>query len=289
MHHNDKRIVLFSDMDGTFLDHDKTISDKNMAAIRRLRESGGMFVMATGRILQATRHYFEPLSLDCPCILCNGSMIYDCRTGEVAWAVSLDRDITFSLIRDVLDKFPQVAAEVCMPEGIYVVQLNDVERMHWKLAGFSPLPEVVDSLDDVPEGDISKILFSIPEELMPEVESYWTTLRYHDTVEFVTSSPIFFEILPKGSSKGAAMKKLMEIYRLEGCYTVAMGDYDNDIEMLRYADLAACPSNAHDTVKQVCDIVTDTDCDGGSVADVIDTLLRKGSFERAHRSSEVSI
>ncbi|MBQ5312290.1 MAG: HAD hydrolase family protein, partial [Oscillospiraceae bacterium] len=57
------RIVFFSDMDGTLLNHDKTISQKNLDAIARLRKAGGMFVVATGRIIQATRHYFEPIKL----------------------------------------------------------------------------------------------------------------------------------------------------------------------------------------------------------------------------------
>ncbi|MBQ7990277.1 MAG: HAD family phosphatase [Oscillospiraceae bacterium] len=272
---SNRRIVLFSDMDGTFLNHDKTISERNMQAISDLREDGGMFILATGRILQASRHYFEPLSLDCPCILCNGAMVYDCGTKQVKWSLSLDRDIAFDHIGRILTRFPFAAAEVCMPDGICVVNINDVERMHWKLAGFSPLPTVVGSLDDVPEGEISKILYSVPEDRLSEVQQFCSGLPDREAGEYVVSARTFIEMLPHGCSKGSAMKKLIEIYGLDDCFTAAMGDYDNDIEMLGYADFAACPSNARENVKQVCDLVTDTDCEGGSVADVIYHLLEK--------------
>ncbi|MBQ5312291.1 MAG: HAD hydrolase family protein, partial [Oscillospiraceae bacterium] len=91
--------------------------------------------------------------------------------------------------------------------------------------------------------------------------------------DFVVSAPWFAEMLPKDCSKGTAMKKLLELYGLETAKTVAMGDYDNDITMLQNASFAACPSNARECVKDICDAVTDSDCEGGSVADIIDLVL----------------
>ena len=70
------------------------------------------------------------------------------------------------------------------------------------------------------------------------------------------------------------MKRLIDLYGLEGYRIVAMGDYDNDMEMLRLADVSACPCNAQSCVRDICDIVTESDCEGGSVADVIDMVLQ---------------
>ena len=63
------KIIFFSDMDGTLLNADKTLSEENLKAILRLREAGGKFIVATGRVIQATRHYFEPVGVDFPVIL----------------------------------------------------------------------------------------------------------------------------------------------------------------------------------------------------------------------------
>ena len=265
------KILFFSDMDGTLLSKDKKLSEKNMTAIRRLVDRGGKFIVATGRVIQATRHYFRPMGLDLPCILCNGGMIYDCAQNKVMWSRSLDTKLARRHIRQLLDAFPDVCAEICTPDCIYDVQINEEEKAHWKMAGFTA--EIMDSLDDVPDGEWSKVLFAVNEKRIPAFAEYCMTLEGYEKAEYVTSGHIFHEMLPKNCTKGEAMLRLIDIYGLQDCFTVAMGDYDNDVEMLENANLAACPVSARDSVKKVSDIITDTDNDGGSVADVIDLLL----------------
>ncbi len=267
------KIIFFSDMDGTLLSKDKTLSKRNSDAIVRLRQAGGMFVVATGRVLQATAHYFTPIGLDCPVILCNGGMIYDCGTNSVKWSEYLPEEKARAMVAQLIDKFPEACAEICRPEGIYDVNINDYEKHHWKIGGFTA--NIVKSLDDVPHGDWCKILFAMPETSIVLFAEYAKTLEFAGDVEFVTSSTIFHEMLPKDCSKGYAVKKFKELYGFDGCVTVAMGDYNNDMAMLEYADFAACPSNAINEVKAVCDMVCRADCTEGAVAETIDYILSK--------------
>ncbi len=267
------KLLFFSDMDGTLLKSDKTLSERNMDAIMRLRDAGGQFIIATGRVIQATRHYFDPMGLRIPCILCNGGMIYDCAQNKVVWSKSLDKHLASAHIARLIERFPDVCAEICTPQGIYDININDIEYSHWKLAGFTA--EIVDSADDIPAGEEwSKVLFAMEEGRIPEFAQYCRELEDADKCEFITSGRIFHEMLPKNCSKGEAMLRFIEHYGLHDRMTAAMGDYDNDIEMLRNADLAACPSSAQECVKDVCDIVTGSDSENDSVADVIDMILR---------------
>ncbi len=267
----DKSKILFlSDMDGTLLNADKTLSEENMNAIIRLRESGASFAVATGRVLQATRHYFEPAGIDCPVILCNGGMIYDCKNDSVIWSEYLPEEKSRLMIAELLRKFPEACAEICTPDGIYDVQINDYERHHWKIGGFTA--EILESLDDVPSGNWCKVLFAMPEDSIRPFAEYCLTLDCADSVEFITSSTIFHEMLPKNCSKGTAMKRLAKHYGSD-IVTVAMGDYNNDLEMLRLADFAACPSNAIDEVKAACDFVCKSDCSHGAAAELIEYIL----------------
>lgn len=266
------KIVFLSDMDGTLLSVDKKLPERNAEAIVRLRRAGGMFTAATGRVIQATKHYFEPLGIECPAILCNGGMIYDCAENEVKWSEYLPEENARKLCKELLEKFPEVCGEICRPNGIYDVNINDYERRHWRIGGFTA--ELCESVDDVPSGDWCKILFAMPETSIKPFAEYASGLGLSDSVTFVTSSTVYHEMLPKGCTKGKALKKLLEIYGLEDCVTVAMGDYDNDIEMLKLADFAACPANAVDSVKSVCDMVCRADCSGGAVAEVIDYILK---------------
>lgn len=271
------KIIFLSDMDGTLLCEDKSLPERNRSAIDVLRKNGGSFAVATGRVLMASRQYFKTLGLDCPVILCNGGMIYDCSREEIMWSLELPEKQARKMIAQLLEKFPEVSAEINTADVIYDVNINDIERYHWKIAGITA--RICDSLDDVPQGGWSKVLFAMPEETISAFAEYAASLEDANSVEFVTSSPIFHEMLPHNCSKGSAMAELLRLYGSEDCITVAMGDYYNDIAMLEKADFSACPSNAIDEVKAVCDMVCKADCGEGAVAEVIEYILSQS--ERA--------
>ena len=68
-------------------------------------------------------------------------------------------------------------------------------------------------------------------------------------------SPFFLEILPKENSKGKALRRLCEILGIPPENSVAVGDYENDIEMITSAGIGAAVDNAQDSVKEAADIV----------------------------------
>lgn len=267
------KIIFFSDMDGTLLSADKTLSKRNADALLRFKAAGGKFVVATGRVIQATAHYFKPLGIDCPVILSNGGMIYDCGENKVMWSNYLPEDKARQMIKALIARFPQACAEICRPDGIYDVNFNECEKRHWKIGGFTA--DILSSLDDVPHGEWCKVLFAMEHEFIEPFAEFANSLEYADKVDYVTSATTFHEMLPLGCSKGTAMKRLLEIYGWQDCVTVAMGDYFNDMEMLRLADFAVCPSNALDEVKSVCDLVCSADCTGGAAAEALDHILSR--------------
>lgn len=271
MFEDKSKIVFFSDMDGTLLSDDKTVSRYNLEAINKLRSMGGSFIASTGRTFQATAHYFKPIGLDCPVILCNGAVIYDVKEKKTIWANFLPTDKAYEMTREILENFPYVCAEICLPDEIYSVHINETEYYHQKIGGFESI--ATDNLDDVPRENWCKILFAIPEEKLHEIEEFTPKLKYYDDVTFVTSGVIFHEMLPKGCDKGFAAKKLMEI-RYPDCNSAAMGDFYNDLSMLEFADFAACPKNAADEVKTVCDMVTNTTCSQGAVGEIINYVIK---------------
>lgn len=265
------KIIFLSDMDGTLLTHDKRLSDKDAEAIVRFRKAGGTFTVATGRVIQATRHYFDPIGLDSPVILCNGGMIYDCGKNKTAWSKYLPDKAAKNMVKEIIKNFPQACAEICTPNAIYDYNINDYERCHWKIGGFTA--QVVNILNDVPVGEWCKILFAMPEEIVEDFAKFCSELPESRNVEFITSSKNYHEMLPKGCTKGDSLLKLKKLYGNKDTVTVAMGDYNNDITMLKNADFAACPANALDEVRDVCDYICMADCDNGAVAEVIDYIM----------------
>jgi HAD superfamily hydrolase (TIGR01484 family) len=92
-------------------------------------------------------------------------------------------------------------------------------------------------------------------------------------LELCKSEADFFEIQPSGCNKGRGIKYLREAYTQNGMTPkiYACGDYENDLTMLAAADVAICPSNAHESVKKIADMCL-CSCDDGVIADLIDKL-----------------
>ncbi|MDE6747060.1 MAG: HAD family hydrolase, partial [Oscillospiraceae bacterium] len=82
--------VLITDLDGTLLPISKVLSEKDMNAIERFRSGGGIFTIATGRIIQAAEQYFYALKPDAPVILKNGWLIYYTQKREKVDECCLD-------------------------------------------------------------------------------------------------------------------------------------------------------------------------------------------------------
>ena len=77
------------------------------------------------------------------------------------------------------------------------------------------------------------------------------------------SNTIYFEMLPKGTTKGTALQKLCDMINVDISDTIAVGDYYNDIELLKTAGLSVCVDNAPQEIKDFCHAVVPKCTDGG--------------------------
>ena len=75
--------LVVSDLDGTLLNSDKEVSNKNRRAIEALRERGIFFAIATGRSDLLTKRYISELDITTPVIACNGGLIKDMHKDEI--------------------------------------------------------------------------------------------------------------------------------------------------------------------------------------------------------------
>lgn len=264
-------LLLVTDMDGTMLTTDKQISNENLEAIKRFRELGGRFTIATGRSIPSLEHYVHLLDLDTPVILYNGGTIYDYGRREILWH-SLLKEETRAYVRDVYERFPQVGIEILLGDQIYVVRKNEVVHRHLET---ERLPYNMTTVDEAPKGWF-KVLFALEPELMDEFEAYMLSQNYDD-VCFVRSFTHYFEMLPIGCSKGGALHHLAEVTDTPIEKVVAIGDYYNDYEMIQNAGVGVAVENAPDELKQIANLVV-CDNDHHAIADLVETLLTSGQF-----------
>ena len=262
------KVLLITDMDGTFLPSSKIPGKRSVDAITSFQQDGGKFSIATGRAIQAAQQYFESFNVNCPIIMCNGGMVYDLADRRQILDVFLP-GTTRDIIREILRDNPTIGCEVLTLDKVYVPQMNDMEAKHNVICKVDP---VLCSIDEIPD-NWYKVLFAVHPEDMDKLISYVES-RGWTGVDFVRSAPEYYEVLPQNISKGSALTKMRTACDMEDHTFVAMGDYNNDIEMLQAADLAICPSNAVDEVKAVCDIVLDNSCEEDAVAAALEHIYK---------------
>lgn len=270
MFENISRVIVLSDMDGTLLDSQKRISDTDREAIKRFTELGGHFSVATGRTIQSFEQYRAMIELPDPVIMYNGAAIHDYTAGKTLYTHPLP-DEAKAISVSILDAMPDAGGEVLKTDGTYVFRNNDYQKLHTKLCDI--IPEYTE-LPDIEDGGWLKVLFAMAPEAIDFLEVFVRQQGYKG-VDFVRSSEIFYEMLPEGVSKGSALAKYRELPGFEGFTFVSIGDFDNDIEMIREADLGACPANAEDTVKAEADLVLEKTNNEGAVAELLDFIIKK--------------
>lgn len=243
-------ILIVTDIDGTLLREADGLSMENREAIERFTAKGGHFTVSTGRAIEAARLVLDGSIINAPSIHINGGYLYDWQKEEVIEPNYLSSYAKFS-VKKLIENFKNCDCHF-VRQGASVNLLTSGEYLK-KYIPERELEFFDGAAEDVPE-DIYKFIVCCDPEDMPEVRSFAESTFSRD-VNIIQSSPFFLEILPKGNSKGKALRRLCELLGIPAENSVAVGDYENDIEMIKSAGIGAAVDNATDEVKEAADIV----------------------------------
>ena len=247
--------VIVTDLDGTLLNDKTKVPQSNLDAIKKFTSAGGYFTLASGRYGNKVGELFPDFEkyINAPAVLCNGAYLCDFQKNEIVFENPTPTDKYMPIINGILSGFPD------LDDMVIVVKRNGV---------FTPI-----NPKDLHDDYIYKVVAYAPSDYLLKVREY-AEKNFSDIWYFSKSSKTLFEILNPNATKGKTIIKLKELYAKMGMDVkiIAVGDYENDYDMLCCADIAACPSNAIDKVKEVCDIHL---CDNntGCIADLIDRIL----------------
>ncbi|MBR4112735.1 MAG: HAD family hydrolase [Ruminiclostridium sp.] len=247
---NFEKIVIMTDLDGTLLDDKKQISEKDMAAIDEFRRGGGLFTLATGRGVAMARNIVDKLKIDIPCVIFNGAAVYDFTANKFLWHSSMP-DCAADYIRTLAKEFPDIGIEILHAEKVYVTNYNQTVEEHMALESIVP---VRCTLEEAPKEDWLKVLIAYPPERIDKIIEF-TQNNCNIGVNWVHSSPMYYEMLPEGISKGTGLPRLLEVMGETERFTVASGDFGNDYDMVRMADLGVAVANAQQAVKDAAKLV----------------------------------
>lgn len=245
-------ILFCTDLDGTLLRKDKTISEENLRAIEHFKSEGGLFTFITGRMPYFAQDMYDAIKPNAPIGCCNGGGIFDYTNGKYLWTQDLPHS-AIELAEYIGEHIADMGFHLTTYDKIYFCGEN--EEMG-KFRRRTRLPNISCGFTELRE-PLVKIVFCHPDEEMIDLTK--ELLDAHpraDEFDFTRSERTLYEILPKGVGKGSALVKTAELLGIDMRKTVAVGDYNNDISMIRAAGLGFAVANARPDVKEAADFVT---------------------------------
>lgn len=244
------KTLIVSDLDGTLSNEHHEIDPANVKAISEFTSLGGLFTLATGRMEKSVLPYIEQLDINIPVILYNGAKIYDPVTKTTLYEKNLavPRDV-WGIINEFI--FQNVGVLVYQNSEVMCANRNVVIEEYEKKEKI----RCGNLLKETYDQPITKILIISPSvELLKTIEQ--RILAYDWGCETLYSETNYLEILPKGASKGDALRRLVQHFPNKKITTVAVGDNLNDVSLLTQANIGYAVENANPLLKEVADKIT---------------------------------
>jgi len=246
-------MLICTDLDGTLLRKDKTISKENLEAIEYFKANGGLFTFVTGRMHFYVREIYDIAKPNAPIGTANGAGIYDYVSDKYLWHTCISNSV-LELLEFAERNLPEIGFLINTPDKIYFCNDNSAMVRFRKITN---LPNNICSDYSCFDKPISKIIFADDsKDNIDKLEKLLQTHPLWNDFDFMRSSRDLYEIVPKGHNKGTVLIKLADILGVEMKNTIAIGDYDNDISMISSAGVGIAVANACDAAKAVADRVT---------------------------------
>ncbi len=230
------RLAVF-DLDNTLIGPDLTLSPRVKEAVARALAQGVVVTIATGRGPSPTDQFAAALNLTAPLICFQGGIVYDYRARRILHETRLDPGVVPVINRLARERGWNLQFE--MPDMIYLPRGSNHPEELIELLRVSRWTRVEDFLTDLPETP-HKFILSVHDRaerdaLAAELRASFDKELAQITV--VPSHPILVEGLPRGMSKAVGLAWLAQHLDIAPGEVMAVGDNDNDAEMLRWAGL----------------------------------------------------
>lgn len=265
-----------SDLDGTLVRSDGTISMASRAALKRATDAGLLVVFVTGRPPRWLDEIGDETGHTGLAVAANGAVLYDLHTETVLRERLLTPELLATLITALRDAFPAVrfAVEYGTAFGYEPGYRHDWEINPDRDHRGNPLPApLVASLERITAAPAVKLLAK-DRGAGPDCFLAAATAVIGDRATVTTSSRHgLLEIAAPGVTKASGLADVAATYGIDAADVVAVGDMPNDVAMLRWAGQAYAVANAHPSVLAVADEVVPSNDDDG-VAVLIERLLR---------------
>ncbi len=256
--------LVATDLDGTLLRSDGTVSPRTREILVELDRCGVPVVFVTGRPLRWMEDLWGSVGAHGLAIVANGAVVYDVTAHLLREVTGIAREAGLGLTE-------AIAAE--LPGSAFAIETVDGIRLGDGFAGRRPFPEGTPRgrLEDVWDQDAIKVLVRHPSVTFEELRD-GVAAAVGELATPSWSMEGLVEISAAGVTKAATLERVSAGLGVTARDVVAFGDMPNDLAMLTWAGASYAMGNAHPSVLEVAAHVAPTNDDDG-VATVLSELF----------------
>lgn len=254
--------AIFLDLDGTLNNDQKQITQRTWDALMGAQRQGIRIALASARPSPGLHRERDILRLqEYGGILMsyNGGRIVDAATDRILFETAMEQETA----RQVLKKLEMLPVTPILDDGrqFYVTDENGYKVRYECMNNGMRCTAVGDLAAFLSFAPVKILMSVIPEKLLNAQQSIRAFLPMELTV--VQTAPFYLEVIPAAINKGQGLLDTCRALGISAEETVAFGDAENDIPMLRAAGVGVAMGNAGPEVKAAANSVTQTNNEDG--------------------------
>lgn len=241
--------AIITDLDGTLLTSDKTISERTLRAFEKCREQGIIIGAATARSEYAARKYLALFRPDI--VISNGGGLAK-FSGEIVYKSMLDSAAVSGIIK---------RCRAVQPEGEITVETE--EGYYWNYKEKPPADSDYGNAVYCDFAEFDRPAYKITAELDSEEDMRKIAAEFPQCGCLSFTGETWRRFANAAADKVSALKKITERLGISAEDIAAFGDDFNDVEMLEYCGIGIAMGNAVEAAKRAADHVCGTNDNDG--------------------------
>lgn len=263
--------LVVSDIDGTLNNQLRRTPKVNTEAIDEfVHKKGGNFTLASARNVQSLEPHYKNLpDVGTPAIVLNGAGIYDFKSNNMLWFNPIPSKGK-EVIRKAMKKFPALEIGIFTENMIYLVRPRISAPFMMALDSLKHAK--VKTIDHVPTDVWGKVIFFCMPWQKKQIKKF-VLGESDESLAYIDTTAASFDMVAHDTNKGTAVLKLAEILGVSDDKIGAIGDYYNDLDMLKAVKHSACCKQAPEDIHSICEYSA-CHCNDGAVADFISYIYK---------------
>lgn len=246
--------LLALDIDGTLMGRDYILQEPVIEAIKRVKiQTDIKVVLASGRMTHSTIPIAEQLHIDTPLVVYQGAMINDFKNNKLLLHKTVDPHFAEQIIKDIENE--DIHVNLYINDKLYMKQLSEIADVYSSSRYVKPI--LIDDYSLIYNTPPTKILgLDNDKEKIKRLTSELGE-KYKGKLNIFGSSPRFIEVVNPEVNKGQTLVNMAkDLWDIDPVNIMAIGDADNDYDMLQLVGYSVAMGNATEKAKSVAKFVT---------------------------------